>query len=72
MYGNKVGNVDLAGSMGVENGIECPSEAIGFSGGAMKITAKLYSTFWHGRYRKEKLEHRAISVCNYRWQYRKV
>jgi len=45
MYGNKVGNVDLAGSMGVENGIECPSEAIGFSGGAMKITAKLYQLF---------------------------
>lgn len=45
MYGNKVGTVDLAGSMGVENGIECPSEAIGFSGGAMKITAKLYELF---------------------------
>lgn len=45
MYGNKVGTVDLAGSMGVENGIECPSEAIGYSGGAMKVTAKLYSLF---------------------------
>ncbi|MBE9601304.1 RagB/SusD family nutrient uptake outer membrane protein [Pedobacter sp. MC2016-24] len=45
MYGNKVGTVDLAGSMGVENGIECPSEAIGYSGGAMKTTAKLYQLF---------------------------
>lgn len=45
MYGNKVGNVDLAGSMGVENGIECPSEAIGYSGGAMKITDKLFKLF---------------------------
>ncbi len=45
MYGNKIGNYDLAGSVGVENGIECPSEAIGYSGGAMKITAKLYNLF---------------------------
>lgn len=45
MFGNKIGNVDLAGSVGVENGIECPSEQIGFSGGAMKITGKLYKLY---------------------------
>lgn len=45
MFGNKIGNFDLAGSVGVENGIECPSEAIGWSSGGMKITAKLYNLF---------------------------
>ncbi len=45
MYGNKTGNVDLAGMVGMENGIECPSEAIGYSGGAMRVTAKLYDLF---------------------------
>lgn len=45
MYGNKVGSVDQAGMVGMENGIECPDENIGFSGGAMRITAKLYELF---------------------------
>lgn len=45
MYGNKVGAVDQAGMVGMENGIECPDENIGFSGGAMRITAKLYNLF---------------------------
>ncbi|RXK86968.1 RagB/SusD family nutrient uptake outer membrane protein [Filimonas effusa] len=45
MYGNKIGNIDQAGWVGVENGIECPSEAIGYSGGAMRTTAKLFNLF---------------------------
>lgn len=45
MYGNKIGNIDQAGWVGVENGIECPDESIGYSGGAMRTTAKLYDLF---------------------------
>lgn len=45
MYGNKLGAVDLAGSVGVENGILCPDETIGFSKGFILATAKLYNSF---------------------------
>ena len=45
MYGNKVGNIDQAGWVGVENGIECPNETVGYSGGAMRTTAKLFNLF---------------------------
>lgn len=45
MYGNKIGTVDLAGSVGVENGILCRDQNIGYSGGAMQIQAKLYNSF---------------------------
>jgi len=45
MFGNKIGNIDQAGMVGIENGIECPDERIGYSGGAMRITAKLYDLF---------------------------
>lgn len=45
MYGNKIGSIDQAGWVGVENGIECPDENIGVSGGAMRTTAKLYSLY---------------------------
>src|SRR5690606_3298879 len=43
--GNKIGNIDQAGMVGIENGIECPDERIGYSGGAMRVTAKLYDLF---------------------------
>jgi len=45
MFGNKIGNIDQAGMVGIENGIECPDERIGYSGGAMRITAKLYNMY---------------------------
>lgn len=45
MYGNSIGNVDLSGMVGVENGILCPSEDIGYSGGAIQITAKIYESY---------------------------
>lgn len=45
LFGNKIGNIDQAGMLGIENGIECPDENIGYSGGAMRITAKLYNLF---------------------------
>lgn len=45
MYGNKMGAVDLAGSVGVENGIVCRDLGIGYSGGAIQVTKKLYDAF---------------------------
>lgn len=45
MYGNKVGSVDLAGSLGVEFGILCPDESIGYSNGPTQVPEKLYKAF---------------------------
>ena len=45
MYGNKIGTVDQAGSVGIENGILCRDQELGYSGGAIQITAKLYNAF---------------------------
>ncbi|NDW08719.1 RagB/SusD family nutrient uptake outer membrane protein [Dysgonomonas sp. 520] len=45
MFGNKLGDVDLAGSVGIENGIYCMSEEIGYSGGPIQITKKLYDLY---------------------------
>lgn len=45
MYGNKIGNIDQAGMVGIENGILCPSEELGYSGGAIQIQAKLYEAY---------------------------
>ncbi len=53
MYGNKIGSVDLAGSVGVENGILCRDLNIGYSGGAMQITKRLYDAFEDGDLRRD-------------------
>ncbi|MDE5728171.1 MAG: RagB/SusD family nutrient uptake outer membrane protein [Duncaniella sp.] len=53
MYGNKVGTEDLAGSVGVENGILCRDVAIGYSGGAMQVTKRLYDAFEEGDLRRD-------------------
>lgn len=53
MYGNKIGDVDLAGSVGVENGILCRDINIGYSGGAMQIQAKLYNAFSENDLRRD-------------------
>lgn len=53
MYGNKIGTEDLAGSVGVENGILCRDVAIGYSGGAMQITKRLYDSFEEGDLRRD-------------------
>ena len=45
MYGNKIGTVDLAGSVGVENGILCRDESIGYSGGPMKASKTVCPRF---------------------------
>ena len=45
MYGNKIGDVDLAGFVGIENGIYCTDEELGYSGGALQVTKKMYDLF---------------------------
>lgn len=53
MYGNKIGSEDLAGSLGVENGILCRDQNIGYSGGAIHTTKKLYDSFGEGDLRRD-------------------
>ncbi len=53
MYGNKIGTEDLAGSVGVENGILCRDINIGYSGGAMQVTKRLYDSFEEGDLRRD-------------------
>lgn len=53
MYGNKIGSVDLAGSVGVENGILCRDINIGYSGGAMQVTKRLYDAYEDGDLRRD-------------------
>lgn len=53
MYGNKIGSEDLAGSVGVENGIICRDQTIGYSGGPMHVTQKLYDAFEDGDLRRD-------------------
>ena len=53
MYGNKIGTEDLAGSVGVENGILCRDPNIGYSGGAMQVTKRLYDAFEEGDLRRD-------------------
>ncbi len=45
MCGNKIGAEDLAGSVGVENGILCRDESFGYSGGPMTAQKKLFDAF---------------------------
>lgn len=53
MYGNKIGAEDLAGSVGVENGILCRDVNVGYSGGAMQITKRLYDAYEEGDLRRD-------------------
>jgi len=53
MHGNKIGTEDLAGSVGVENGILCRDVNIGYSGGAMQVTKRLYDAFEEGDLRRD-------------------
>lgn len=53
MYGNKIGTVDLAGSLGVENGILCRDESIGYSGGPMNASKRLYDSYGEGDLRRD-------------------
>ena len=43
----------MAGSVGVENGILCRDESIGYSGGAMKASKRLYDSYGEGDLRRD-------------------
>lgn len=45
MYGNQQGALQIAGALGIENGLECPDDNIGYSGGAIHATARLFNLF---------------------------
>lgn len=45
MYGNQQGTAQIAGGVGIENGLECPDDNIGYSGGAVHPTARLFNLF---------------------------
>ncbi|MBD5233752.1 MAG: RagB/SusD family nutrient uptake outer membrane protein [Bacteroidales bacterium] len=53
MYGNKIGTEDLAGSVGVENGILCRDVNVGYSGGAIQVTKRLYDAYEEGDLRRD-------------------
>lgn len=54
MQGNKAnGSEDVAGFVGVENGLKSDNETIGYSGGAVRTTQKLFDTFKDGDLRRD-------------------
>lgn len=62
MYGNKMeGAEDLAGFVGIENGVTCSDLTIGYSGGIVRTTAKLFGSFEANDLRRD------WSVSTYRW-----
>jgi hypothetical protein len=62
MYGNKMeGADDVAGFVGVENGITCSDLNIGYSGGVLRTTAKLFNSFGTGDKRRD------WAISPYRW-----
>lgn len=63
MYGNKLGSEDLAGSVGVENGILCRDPAMGYSGGPMTVQKKLFDAFAEGDLRRD------WAIADYRYDY---
>lgn len=63
MYGNKIGAEDLAGSVGVENGILCRDEKFGYSGGPMTAQKKLFDAFGAGDLRRD------WCIADHQWNY---
>lgn len=53
MYGDQQGNIQLAGAVGIENGLECPDDNIGYSGGALHTTARLFNLFEEADLRRD-------------------
>lgn len=53
MYGNQQGSAQLAGGLGIENGLECPDDNIGYSGGAVHTTVRLFNLFADGDLRRD-------------------
>lgn len=63
MYGNKIGAEDLAGSVGVENGILCRDEKTGYSGGPMTVQKTLFDKFGEGDLRRD------WAIADYQYNY---
>jgi len=53
MYGNQQGIEQIAGSVGIDNGILCPDNEIGFSGGTMRVTNRIYDLYKTGDLRRD-------------------
>lgn len=53
MYGNQQGTEQIAGSVGIDNGILCPDNEIGYSGGAMRVTKRIYDLYKTGDLRRD-------------------
>lgn len=45
MYGNQQGSTQLAGGVGIENGLESPDDNIGYSNGPIHPTARMYNLY---------------------------
>ncbi|MGX5817092.1 RagB/SusD family nutrient uptake outer membrane protein [Chitinophaga lutea] len=45
MFGNQLGNAQLAGAVGIENGLECPDDKIGYSGGGIHPTERMFKLY---------------------------
>lgn len=44
-FGNNLDGTTQAGMLGIENGISCINETVGYSGGAIRISKKLWDSF---------------------------
>lgn len=53
MFGNQLGSVQQAGAVGIENGLECPDDKIGYSGGGIHPTARMFSLYAAGDLRRD-------------------
>jgi hypothetical protein len=53
MYGNQQGSQQLAGGVGIENGLESAFDNIGFSGGALHPTGRLFNLFYANDKRRD-------------------
>ncbi|WP_109698983.1 RagB/SusD family nutrient uptake outer membrane protein [Chitinophaga deserti] len=45
MFGNQLGSTQLAGAVGIENGLECADDKIGYSGGGIHPTGRMFEMY---------------------------
>lgn len=53
MFGNQQGTEQIAGSVGIDNGILSADNGIGYSAGTMRVTARIYNLFQAGDLRRD-------------------
>jgi starch-binding outer membrane protein, SusD/RagB family len=53
MYGNQQGTEQIAGSVGIDNGILSSDNEIGFSAGTMRVTKRIYDLYKTGDLRRD-------------------